>query len=53
MDMAEELLRRSRVVVSCGSKINDDVLSDIALAKRLGIVYTTLDGSLKVDQKVK
>lgn len=51
MDMAEELLRRSRVVVSCGSKVNDDVLSDIALAKRLGIVYTTLDGILKADQK--
>lgn len=53
IDMAEELLRRSRVVVSCGNTVNDDILSDIALAKRLGIVYTTLDGILKADQKVK
>ena len=35
--MAEELLRRSRVVVACGTKVNENVKNDIALAKRLGI----------------
>jgi hypothetical protein len=40
MDMAEKLLRKSTVVVSCGSKVNDDVLSDIVLAKRLEILLS-------------
>ena len=37
LDMAEELLRRSRVVVACSTKVNENVKNDIALAKRLGI----------------
>lgn len=36
--MAEELLRRSRVVVACSTKVNENVKNDIALAKRLGIL---------------
>lgn len=53
LDMAEELLRRSRVVVACGSKVDEKVKRDIALAKRLGIVLTTMDGIIKVGKKVK
>ncbi len=51
--MAEELLRRSRVVVVCGKATDENVKTDIALAKRLGIVSTTLDGILNVDKKTK
>lgn len=48
-DMAHELLRRSRILVVCGTKITDDVQEDIALAKHLRIAATTLDGILTVD----
>lgn len=51
VDMAEELLRRSRVLVVCGPYVDDKVRSDIALAKRLGIVTTTLDGILNVGEE--
>ena len=53
IEMAEELLRRSRVVVVCGRTTDENVKNDIALAKRLGIVSTTLDGILNVDKKTK
>ena len=53
LDMAEELLRRSRVVVACGTKVNENVKNDIALAKRLGIVSTTMDGIQKAGKKAK
>ena len=52
MDMAEELLRRSRVVVVCGPYVDDKLRSDIALAKRLGIVTTTLNGILEAGEEV-
>lgn len=51
--MAEELLRRSRVVVACSTKVNENVKNDIALAKRLGIVSTTMDGIQKGGKKAK
>ena len=53
LDMAEELLRRSRVVVACGTKVDEKVKNDIALAKRLGIVSTTMDGIQKAGKKAK
>lgn len=49
LEMATELLRRSRILVVCGNGSNEEVKSDIATAKRLHIVATTLDGILKVD----
>ena len=49
LDMAAELLRRSRIVVVCGSGIDEQVKNDIALAKRLRIAATTLDGILTVE----
>lgn len=50
-DMANELLRRSRILVVCGSEVTDDVQSDIALAKHLRIAATSLEGILTVDGK--
>lgn len=50
-DMAAELLRRSRILVVCGSAVTQEVKHDIALAKRLHIAATTLDGILTVDGK--
>jgi hypothetical protein len=50
-DMANELLRRSRILVVCGDAESDEVLADIALAKHLRIASTTLDGILTIDKK--
>ena len=47
-DMSRELLRRSRVLVVCGGAVDEEVKSDIAIAARLGITATTLDGILTV-----
>ena len=46
--MGRDLLRRSRVLVVCGSYVNVAVKNDIAVAQRLGITATTLDGILTV-----
>ena len=50
-DMANELLRRSRILVVCGESESDETLADIALAKHLRIAATTLDGIMTVDNK--
>lgn len=50
LDMAQELLRRCRVVVVCGKEISDGMMGEIALAKKLGIVTTTLEGIAKVGE---
>ena len=47
-DMSRDLLRRARVLVVCGRVVNEDVKNDIAIAARLGITATTLDGILTV-----
>lgn len=52
-DMAAELLRRSRMLAVCGNGVDAQVKSDIALAKRLRITATTLDGIMKVEGKGK
>ncbi len=52
-DMSRDLLRRSRVLVVCGSEIDEDVKDDIATAARLKITATTLDGILTVQGKAK
>lgn len=33
MDMSEDMLRRSRILVVCGSAVDDTVLTDIAMAE--------------------
>ncbi|MEN6314053.1 MAG: hypothetical protein ABFD25_07385 [Clostridiaceae bacterium] len=48
IDMSRDLLRRSHVVVICGTGIDEDVKNDIAVAGRLNITATTLDGILTV-----
>ena len=49
IDMGRDLLRRSRVLVVCGGRVNEAVKNDIAVAQRLGITATTLDGILTVN----
>lgn len=46
IDMAREYLRRARVLVVCGGTVNESVKNDIAVAERLRITATTLDGIL-------
>ena len=48
VDMGRDLLRRSRVLVVCGRGMSEDVKDDIAVASRLGITATTLEGILTV-----
>ncbi len=48
IDMSRDFLRRSHVLVVCGSGISEDVKNDIATAARLNITATTLDGILTV-----
>ena len=48
IDMAREYLRRARVLVVCGSAVDESVKNDIAVAERLRITATTLDGILTV-----
>lgn len=50
-DMANELLRRSRILVVCGEPEGDSVYEDIALAKRLRIPATTIEGITIIDAK--
>lgn len=47
--MAAELLCRSRILVVCGDFMDEQVKDDIALAKRLRILATTLDGIMEVE----
>ena len=48
IDMGRDLLRRSHVLVVCGSSITESMKNDIAVAQRLGITATTLEGILTV-----
>ena len=41
-------VRRARVLVVCGGKVDETVKNDIATAERLRITATTLDGILTV-----
>ena len=53
IDMAREYLRRARVLVVCGSTVNESVKNDIAVAERLRITATTLDGMDDCDGRVR
>ena len=53
IDMRRDLLRRSHVLVVCGGDVDEDVKNDIAVAGRLGIAATTLDGILAVKGRGK
>ena len=46
IDMGRDLLRRSHVLVVCGHTVTEAMKNDIAVAQRLGITATTLEGIL-------
>ena len=48
IDMSRNLLRRSHVLVVCGHTVTETMKNDIAVAQRLGITATTLEGILTV-----
>ena len=48
IDMARDFLRRSHVLVVCGNTVDENMKNDIAVAERLRITATTLDGILMV-----
>lgn len=48
IDMGRDLLRRSHVLVVCGEAVDEAVKNDIAIAGRLNITATTLNGILTV-----
>ena len=48
IDMARDYLRRSHVLVVCGDSVTETMKNDIAVAERLHITATTLDGILTV-----
>ena len=51
--MANELLRRSRILVVCGDSESEETLADIALAKHLRLPVTSFDGIVKIINKPK
>ena len=51
IDMARDLLRRSHVLVVCGNAVDEQMKNDIAIAQRLNITATTLDGILTVKRQ--
>ena len=48
IDMGRDLLCRSHVLVVCGHTVTEAMKNDIAVAQRLGITATTLEGILTV-----
>ena len=48
IDMGRDMLKRSRMLLVCGGTVDEDVKNDIAVAGRLGIAATTLEGVLAV-----
>ena len=51
IDMARDYLRRSHVLVVCGDTVDESVKNDIAIAERLRITATTLEGLLAVKRQ--
>lgn len=49
--MRRDMLRRAHVLVACGNMVDEDVKNDIAVAQRIGITATTLEGILTVNQQ--
>lgn len=53
MEMSEDMLRRSRILVVCGTAVDETVLNDIAAAKRFHVASSTMMGILSVDKRKK
>lgn len=51
--MSEDMLRRSRILVVCGSAVDETVLTDIAIANRFHVASSTMRGVLGVDKNKK
>lgn len=51
IDIGRDLLRRAHVLVVCGSEVDEAVKNDIAVAGRLNITATTLDGIMTVKEQ--
>lgn len=51
IDMGRDLLRRAHVLVVCGGTVDEAVKNDIAVAGRLKITATTLDGIMTVKEQ--
>ena len=51
IDMARDLLRRAHVLVVCGNRVTEPMKDDIAIAERLRITATTLNGILTVKKQ--
>ena len=51
IDIRRDMLRRSHVLVVCGEGTDEDVKNDIAVAQRLNITATTLEGIVTVKQQ--
>ena len=51
IDMRRDMLRRSHVLVVCGEDTDEAVKNDIAVAQRLNITATTLDGIVTVKEQ--
>ena len=49
IDMGLDLLQRCRVLVVCSEEITEEMETEIMLAKRLGIVATTMEGLQKIN----
>ena len=43
-EMSEDLLKRARFLVVCGTHMNEDVQDDISIAKKAKLIVTSLDG---------
>lgn len=48
IDMGQDMLKRSRMLLVCGGTVDEDVKNDIAVAARYGIAATTLEGIMNV-----
>ena len=53
IDMSEDMLRRSRILVVCGTAVDETVLTDIAIANRFHVASSTMRGVLTVDKRKK
>ncbi len=53
LDISEDMLRRSRILVVCGTAVNETVLTDIAIANRFHVASSTMRGILSVDKSIK
>ena len=53
LDMSEDMLRRSRILVVCGVEVNETVLTDIGIANRFHVASSTMRGVLVVDKSKK